>query len=281
MQRRRHLRRRPSPRRWPDGPVPRNPDRRPDGRHAVFADRARLRADLQGQRGLQLRARGDGAVRSFGHGTLCRVVAQAHRPGRQAAGEPAGLRRGAGRDGRGGLAGGEARPVQAREPGRDHAADGHARHRLPAGGRGPDAVRQRHLQDRHRSAQGPHVPVRADLRRRPAGQQGRPLRGADRRGAGCWPVALLPEDRHRPRTARRGRRPPGRAEHRHPAVAHLGHRLERGRLRRAGGRHDLGQQAGRAVLAVAGGAQGPAGGHPGRPHQRAGRHRRRSADWRG
>jgi branched-chain amino acid transport system permease protein len=34
-------------------------------------------------------------------------------------------------------------------------------------------------------------------------------------------------------------------------LAHLGHRLERGRLRRAGGRHHLGQQAGRAVLAVA------------------------------
>ena len=30
------------------GPLPRNPVRRPDGRHALFADRARLRADLQG-----------------------------------------------------------------------------------------------------------------------------------------------------------------------------------------------------------------------------------------
>jgi branched-chain amino acid transport system permease protein len=51
-----------------------------------------------------------------------------------------------------------------------------------------------------------------------------------------------------------------------PLNAHLGHRLVGGRLRRAGGRHHLGQQAGRAVLALAGGAEGAAGGHPRRPH---------------
>jgi branched-chain amino acid transport system permease protein len=69
--------------------------------------------------------------------------------------------------------------------------------------------------------------------------------------------------------------------HRHPAQPHLGHRLERGRLRGAGGRHHLGQQAGRAVLAVAGGAEGAAGGDPGRPDQRARRHHRRADHRRG
>ena len=96
--------------------------------------------------------------------------------------------------------------------------------------------------------------------------------------------AVLPEDRHRPRAARGGRRPPGGAVDRHSAQPHLGHRLERGRLRRAGGRHHLGQQAGRAVLAVAGGAEGAAGGDPRRPdlgarrdHRRADHRRRREA----
>ena len=55
------------------GFVPRNPVRRPDGRHAVFADRARLRADLQGLGRLQLRAGRDGAVRGAGDGALRRM----------------------------------------------------------------------------------------------------------------------------------------------------------------------------------------------------------------
>ena len=46
---------------------------------------------------------------------------------------------------------------------------------------------------------------------------------------------------HRPRAARRGRRPPGRAVGRHPAAADLGHRVGGGGLRRAGGGHDLGR----------------------------------------
>jgi branched-chain amino acid transport system permease protein len=106
-------------------------------------------------------------------------------------------------------------------------------------------------------------------------------RGRDRRRHWwrCW--RLLPVHQHRPRAARGGRRPPGGAVDRHPAQAHLGHRLERGRLRGAGGRHHLGQQAGRAVLAVAGGAEGAAGGDPGRPDQRAGRHHRRPDHRRG
>ena len=85
------------------------------------------------------------------------------------------------------------------------------------------------------------------------------------------------------RAARGGRRPPGGAVDRHPARA-SGHRLERGRLRRGGGRHHLGQQAGRAVLAVAGGAEGlPVvilGGLtsvPGRHHRRADHRRGREA----
>jgi branched-chain amino acid transport system permease protein len=76
--------------------------------------------------------------------------------------------------------------------------------------------------------------------------------------AACWwlPWPVLPEDQDRPRAARRGRRPPGRAVHRHSAP-HLGHRLVRGRRRGAGGRDDLGQQAGRAVLADHRGARLP------------------------
>ena len=58
------------------GILSRNPARRPDDRHAVFAGGAGLRADLQGQRGLQLRAGRHGAVRGAGHGPLCRMVPQ-------------------------------------------------------------------------------------------------------------------------------------------------------------------------------------------------------------
>jgi branched-chain amino acid transport system permease protein len=56
------------------------------------------------------------------------------------------------------------------------------------------------------------------LRRWPAGEQGRPLRSRHRRGAGDRAVGLLPVHLHRPRAACGGRRPPGGAEHRHPAV---------------------------------------------------------------
>ena len=117
--------------------------------------------------------------------------------------------------------------------------------------------------------------LESSLPGRRAGQQGRPLRRGDRRGAGVVLAAVLPVDSHRPRAARGGRRPPGRAVDRHSAEPHLGHRLERGRLRRAGGRHHLGQQARRAVLAVAGGAEGAAGGDPRRPDLGARRHHRR------
>ncbi len=97
------------------------------------------------------------------------------------------------------------------------------------------------------------------------------IAGAAGRRAG----AVLPEDRHRPRAARRRRRPPGRAVGRHPAEPDLGHRLDGRRLRGAGRRRHLGQQARGAVLAVAGGAEGAAGGDPRRLHLGARRHHRR------
>ena len=86
------------------GLLPRNPARRPDGRHAVFAGRARLRADLQGLGRLQLRAGRDGAVRGAGDGALRRMDSAAAGLREQAARQPAGLRRRHAGDDRGGLA---------------------------------------------------------------------------------------------------------------------------------------------------------------------------------
>ena len=67
---------------------------------------------------------------------------------------------------------------QARQPGRHHAADGDARHRLLPRRLRPDAVRQRHLQDRRRHAEGPDVPARERVPGRHPDQQGRPVRRA-------------------------------------------------------------------------------------------------------
>jgi hypothetical protein len=66
-----------------------------------------------------------------------------------------------------------------------------------------------------------------------------------------------------------------------PAEPHLGHRLVRRRHRRAGGRDDLGLQAGCAVLAGHRGAARTAGRDPGRPDVGAGRHHRRPDHRRG
>ena len=54
--------------------------------------------------------------------------------------------------------------------------------------------------------------------------------------AGARAGAVFPEDADRPCAARSGRRSPGRAVDRHPVEPHLGHRLDGGRLCRAGGR---------------------------------------------
>ena len=67
-------------------------------------------------------------------------------------------------------------------------------------------------------------------------------------------VSRCSSRRPAPAALARGRRPPGRAIHRHPAQSHLGRGVVRGRRRGPGGRDDLGQQAGRAVLAVHRGA---------------------------
>ena len=264
--------------------LPRNPVRRPDGRDAVFADRARLRADLQGLGRVQLRPGRDGAVRGAGDGPLLAVDPRLDRPREQVAGQRAGVHRRRRGDGRPGLAGRAPGARQAGQPGRRHPADGDARHLVLPRRLRPDGVRQRHLQDRRRHAQGSGVRPRERVPGRHADQQGRPVRGGGRGGAGGAALAVLPEDGHRPGAARRRRRSPGGAVDRHSAQAHLGHRLERRRLRRRRRRHHLGLQAGRAVLDLAGGAEGAAGGHPRRPdlgarrdHRRADHRRRREA----
>jgi hypothetical protein len=71
------------------------------------------------------------------------------------------------------------------------------------------------------------------------------------------------------------------AVHRHSAQPHLGHRVVRRRHHRAGGRHHLGLQAGRAVLAHHRGAARTARDHPGGPHVGARRHHRRADHRRG
>ena len=75
------------------GLLPRNPVRRPDGRHALFADRARLRPDLQGLGRLQFRPGRDGAVRRAGDGALRRSGSRAGPGSRQVARQRARLRR--------------------------------------------------------------------------------------------------------------------------------------------------------------------------------------------
>ena len=166
---------------------------------------------------------------------------------------------------------------QARQPGGHHAADGHARHHLfprRASARRCSATTSTRSTSACRR-------IRSSCSRRPSPAAFWSTRRTSPRrsiaaAAGRRAGAVLPEDRHRPRAARGGRRPPGGAVDRHPAQPHLGHRLERRRLRRAGRRRDLGQQARRAVLAVAGGAEGAAGGDPRRPHLGARRDHRRA-----
>ncbi len=132
-----------------------------------------------------------GAMVLFAALTMARFaqwIPQVDGPVGQAAGQPAGLRRGDGRDDRRGLADRAPGAGQAGQPGRHHAADGHAGHHLLPRRLRPDAVRQRHLQDRRRPAEGPDLPVRADLPGRRAGQPGRPRRRGDCRArwSRCW-----------------------------------------------------------------------------------------------
>jgi hypothetical protein len=75
-------------------------------------------------------------------------------------------------------------------------------------------------------------------------------------------LAMFFQDQDRPGAARGRRRPPGGAVDRHPAAAHLGHRLGRGRLRGAGGRPALGRAQRRAVRPDLRRAEGAAGADP-------------------
>jgi branched-chain amino acid transport system permease protein len=88
-----------------------------------------------------------------------------------------------------------------------------------------------------------------------------------------WPCCS--RNQSRPRAARGGRRPPGRAGGRHSAAAHLGRAVGGGGLRGAGGRHAVGRAQWRAVRADLRRAEGAAGADPRRLHLGAGRHRRR------
>ena len=234
---------------------------------------------FKASRRLQLRAGRDGAVRGAGDGALLRMDPAAG-PASRASCSPTSLafvaawRVMIAR----GLADRAAGARQAGQPGRHHAADGHARHRLLPRRLRPDHLRQRHLQDRRRHAEGPDVPVRDTFPGRRAGQQGRPVSPRSIAAAlVAAAVAVLPEDRHRPRAARGGRRPPGGAVDRHPA-------------RRASGSSSGAWPASSALVAgiiwgsklgvqfslVAGGAEGAAGGDPRRPHLGARRDHRRA-----
>jgi hypothetical protein len=87
------------------------------------------------------------------------------------------------------------------------------------------------------------------------------------------------KNQHRPCPARCGRRPPGRTVHRHSAQPNLGHCVVCGGYHRPRGRHHLGLQNWRAVLAHDCGAQGTARHHPGRSHFGARSHHRWTGDW--
>ena len=233
--------------------------------HAVFADRARLRADLQGLGGVQLRAGRDGAVRGAGDGALRAVDPAADRLESKllvnvlafvvAVAVMIALAWLIERLVLGQLVNQEGVTLLMATLGITYFLDGFGQtlfgsdiYKIDVGmPKEPVFMFENVVPGRHPD------------------QQGRPVRGGDRGGAGRAALAVLPEDRDRPGAARRRRRPPGGAVDRHPAQPHLGHRLERRRLRRPRRRHHLGLQARRAVLALAGRAEGAAGGDPRRP----------------
>ena len=115
--------------------------------------------------------------------------------------------------------------AQAGEPGRHHPVHGHDRRHLLPRGAGPDRVRRRRLSAQYRPAQGADLHPRIAVRRRHPGERARHLGGRDRRPAGRRAGAVLPAHAHRPRAARRGRRPCRRPVGRHSAQPDLVHRL--------------------------------------------------------
>ena len=127
------------------------------------------------------------------------------------------------------------------QPGRHHPVHGDARpHLLPRGLR-PDAVRQ--PTSRGSTSACPRSRSSSSNRCSTAASWSTSSTSAAAviaavlvAGAG----AVLPEDAHRPRAARGGRRPPGGAVDRHPAQPDLGDRVVGGRPRRAGGRRRCG-----------------------------------------
>ena len=144
----------------------------------------------------------------------------------QAARQRAGLRRAGAGDDRGGLADRAAGAAPAGQPGRHHAADGHAGHRLLP----------RRLRARRCSAATSTRSTSACRRTRSSCSrttfQGGVLLNKEDLYAAVIAAALVAllalffqKTAHRPRAARGGRRPPGRAVDRHPAEPHLGHRL--------------------------------------------------------
>ena len=97
----------------------------------------------------------------------------------------------------------------------------------------------------------------------------RRVRGGRRRHPRRRAGDVLPDDAHRPRAARRGRRPPGGARGRHSAAADLGDRVDGGGIRGAGGGPHVGCAQRRAVRADLHRAEGAAGADPGRVRVRS------------
>ena len=166
------------------------------------------------------------------------------------------------------------RPLVNQEP--RCAADGDARRDLLSRRFRPDRLGQRHLQDRprHRARAGDDPGQR--LPGRHPGQPRR-RRRRDRRGR-SW-SARSPLFFQKTATGRALRAVADDHQAAQsigiPLEPHLGHRLVGGGRGRDRRRRDLGRQARRAVLDLAGGAEGAAGGHPRRLHLGARRDRRR------
>ena len=218
-------------------PIPRSADRRSAVRRALFAGRARLRADLQGVRRVQLRAGRDGAARRAGAGALARLPGGQGLPGLGRDRARPGLRR---RDhGDHGLADRALRARAAGQPGRPHAVHVDDRRDLHPRGRGADDLRLRRLSAAAVSDRC-LVPVRKCLSRRHSGQQAGRLGRLDRRRSGRGACDVLPAHQDRPRATRGRRRPSGRAVGRHPDQLDLVRGLAGRRPRCAGRRRRCG-----------------------------------------